>query len=103
MRKAIVLSILGTICSAVIAFADPQSPPPSPPPPPPAAAPVQPPDTHASLICEDRVITGSRLAYARDCHTQAEWEVIRRASRDYLDITRRKSLNSNQMPGGTGK
>src|ERR1043166_3449099 len=101
MRKAIVLSILGTICSAVIAFADPQSPPPSPPPPPPAAA-TQPPDTQTSLICEDRVITGSRLAYARDCHTEAEWEVIRRSGRDYLNTIRRKSLESNQMPGGTG-
>jgi hypothetical protein len=103
MRKAILLSIVGTICSAVVAFADPQSPPPSASASPSAAAPAQPPDTHSSVICEDRVVTGSRLAYARDCHTQAEWEVIRRAARDYLDITRRKSLNSNQMPGGTGK
>jgi hypothetical protein len=100
MRKALLPSIFATMFTAVVAFADPQSPPPSPPAP---AAATQPPDTKSAVICEDRVATGSRLAYARDCHTQAEWEVIRRAARDYLDITRRKSLNSNQMPGGTGK
>ena len=102
MQKVMLLAILGIAGSAVIAFADPQNPssPSSPPSPPPVSA--QPPDTHTALICQDRVITGSRLAYARDCHTEAEWEVIRRGGRDYLNTIRRRSLESNQMPGGSG-
>jgi hypothetical protein len=54
------------------------------------------------VICQDRIVTGSRLAYARDCHTQAEWDVIKRASKDYLEGIQQRALERNQIPGPGG-
>src|SRR6185503_14746653 len=46
------------------------------------------------IICRDRIATGSRLAYARDCHTRAEWEEITRLARDYINGQQLKGLNA---------
>ena len=50
------------------------------------------------IICHDRVATGSRLAYARDCHTRAEWAIITRSSQDFLNTIERNQLTSNNPP-----
>lgn len=54
------------------------------------------------LICHDRIATGSRLAYARDCHTRAEWAIITRSSRDFLNTIERNQLTSNNPPRAGG-
>jgi cytochrome c5 len=46
------------------------------------------------ITCRDRIATGSRLAYARDCHTRAEWEEITRIARDYINGQQLKGLNA---------
>jgi hypothetical protein len=46
------------------------------------------------IVCRERIVTGSRLAYARDCHTRAEWEEITRAARDYINGQQLKGLNA---------
>jgi len=67
----------------------------------PPTAPAPAPDANR-IICQDRIATGSRLAYARDCHTQAEWDVIRRSSQDYINTIEKRALNTNNPPGAAG-
>ena len=54
------------------------------------------------VICRNRIATGSRLAYARDCHTRAEWDVITRSSQDFINTIQKRALNSNNPPGAAG-
>jgi cytochrome c5 len=53
------------------------------------------------MICRDRVATGSRLSYARDCHTRAEWEMIVRESREYVNNQQLKGFNAGKPCGKT--
>jgi len=54
------------------------------------------------VICRDRMATGSRLAYARDCHTRAEWDFITRSSQDFTTGIQQRSFELNNPPGGGG-
>ncbi|MFL5236572.1 MAG: hypothetical protein ACJ8EL_03050 [Rhizomicrobium sp.] len=56
-------------------------------------------DDHNKIICRNRVATGSRLAYTRDCHTQREWDAITQTGRDYINGQQMKGLESGK-PGG---
>jgi hypothetical protein len=40
-------------------------------------------------VCEDIIVTGSRLAAKRFCGTRAEWEAKRKADRDVIDDAQR--------------
>ena len=40
-------------------------------------------------ICEDTIVTGSRLAKKRFCGTRAEWEAKKKADRDVVDDAQR--------------
>jgi hypothetical protein len=40
-------------------------------------------------VCEDIIVTGSRLATKRFCGTRAEWEAKRKADRDVIDDAQR--------------
>jgi hypothetical protein len=51
------------------------------------------------LICRNRHVIGSRIAVARDCHTQREWNEITRAARDYTNGQQLKGLEAGH-PGG---
>jgi hypothetical protein len=51
-------------------------------------------DDRDRITCRDRVVTGSRLADARDCHTRTEWDQITRATRDYINGQQLKGLNA---------
>src|SRR2546423_13025212 len=93
------LAGLSAVCSA--AFADPPTAPSSPPPPADPSPSPQARDPH-EVICHDRIATGSRLAYARDCHTRAEWDVITRSSQDFINTIQKRALNSNNPPGAAG-
>ncbi|MFL5236198.1 MAG: hypothetical protein ACJ8EL_01060 [Rhizomicrobium sp.] len=53
------------------------------------------------VICRDRVATGSRLSYARDCHTQMEWDVIARTSREYINGQQMKGFEAGKPCGKT--
>ena len=53
------------------------------------------------MICHNRVATGSRLSYARDCHTRAEWDVIHRESREYVNSQQLKGFNAGKPCGKT--
>src|SRR6476659_7111084 len=53
------------------------------------------------MICRDRVATGSRLSYARDCHTQMEWDVIARTSREYINGQEMKGFQAGKPCGKT--
>jgi len=46
--------------------------------------------------------TGSRLSYARDCHTKAEWDFITRSSQDFANGIQQRSFELNKPPGGGG-
>lgn len=52
------------------------------------------------VICHDRIATGSRLAYARDCHTRAEWDMITKEARDYINGQQLRALNAAPPLGG---
>jgi hypothetical protein len=51
------------------------------------------------LICRNRHVIGSRIAVARDCHTQREWNEITRAAREYTNGQQLKGLEAGH-PGG---
>jgi len=53
------------------------------------------------VICRDRVATGSRLSYARDCHTQMEWDIIARTSREYINGQEMKGFQAGKPCGKT--
>ena len=53
------------------------------------------------MICHNRVATGSRLSYARDCLTRAEWDVIHRESREYVNSQQLKGFNAGKPCGKT--
>jgi hypothetical protein len=53
------------------------------------------------VICHDRLATGSRLSYARDCHTQMEWDVIARTSREYISGQQMKGFEAGKPCGKT--
>jgi hypothetical protein len=53
------------------------------------------------MICHNRVATGSRLSYARDCHTRAEWDVIHRESREYVNNQQLRGFNAGKPCGKT--
>jgi hypothetical protein len=84
---------LATAAAAIaISYGDPQT----------TGTPNAPQPDPNRIICQDRIATGSRLAYARDCHTQAEWDEIHRSSQKYLQGIQQKALEKNQIPGGGG-
>jgi hypothetical protein len=56
-------------------------------------------DDRNKIICHNRVATGSRLSYTRDCHTQMEWDIITRTGRDYINGQQMKGLEAGK-PGG---
>jgi len=90
MRTLVSLAIAGI--GVAISYGDPQT----------TGTPKAPQSDPNRIICQDRIATGSRLAYARDCHTQAEWDLIKRSSRDYLQGIQQRALEKNQIPGGGG-
>jgi cytochrome c5 len=53
------------------------------------------------MICRNRMATGSRLSYARDCHTRAEWDVIHREAREYVNNQQLKGFNAGKPCGKT--
>ena len=44
-------------------------------------------------VCEDIVLTGSRLAKKRICATRAEWEELRREQRNSIDRAQTRQVN----------
>jgi hypothetical protein len=44
-------------------------------------------------VCEDVVVTGSRLAKKRVCGTKAEWEAIKKADRDVVEDAQRHAAD----------
>jgi hypothetical protein len=99
MRIAL-LSILSGVAACSAALAEPSSLNSAP------AAPVHRASAQVpaaeEVICRDRIATGSRLAYARDCHTRAEWESITHASRDLIEGIQMRGFTGNNCPVGAG-
>ncbi len=44
-------------------------------------------------ICEDVIVTGSRLAKKRFCGTRAEWEARKKADRDVVEDAQRHAAD----------
>jgi len=44
-------------------------------------------------ICEDTIVTGSRLAKKRFCGTRAEWEARKKADRDVVEDAQRHAAD----------
>jgi hypothetical protein len=44
-------------------------------------------------ICEDTIVTGSRLAKKRFCGTRAEWEAKKKADRDVVEDAQRHAAD----------
>ena len=44
-------------------------------------------------ICEDTILTGSRLAKKRFCGTRAEWEARKKADRDVVEDAQRHAAD----------
>jgi hypothetical protein len=101
MRIVTLSALLGLTAICSTALADPPSAPSTPSAPADPSTAPQAHDPH-ELICHDRVATGSRLAYARDCHTRAEWDVISRSSQDFINTIQRRALNTDNPPGASG-
>src|SRR3954467_11468132 len=101
MRIAILSALLGAAVYSA-ALAEPSNPhsAQTAPAAPPASSPVPAPNSK-EVICVDRIATGSRLAYARDCHTQAEWDTIARASQDLIVGIQSRGLTTNNCPMGS--
>ncbi|HSC18446.1 MAG TPA: hypothetical protein VLC74_05985 [Rhizomicrobium sp.] len=95
MRAFLSIAIIGF--SLATAHAEPQAQPQAPGPP----ASAQRSDADR-VICRNRMATGSRLAYARDCHTRAEWDFITRSSQDFTTGIQQRSFELNNPPGGGG-
>lgn len=95
MRAFLSIAIIGF--SLATAHAEPQAQPQA------AASPASAPPSNADrVICRNRMATGSRLAYARDCHTRAEWDFITRSSQDFTNGIQQRSFELNNPPGGGG-
>jgi len=67
-----------------------------------AAAPASQVADANEIICKSRIATGSRLAYARDCHTRAEWDTIAREAQEYAQGIQLHGFNLNNCPIGNG-
>jgi|KBSMisStandDraft_5_1062788.scaffolds.fasta_scaffold64451_3 hypothetical protein len=87
-------------CSAA-AVSDPAAPPAAPAASAPASAAQTATADRNRVICRDRVATGSRLSYARDCHTQMEWDIIARTSREYINGQEMKGFQAGKPCGKT--
>jgi len=48
-------------------------------------------------ICEDTIVTGSRLAKKRFCGTRAEWEAKKKADRDVVEDAQRHAADPCHM------
>jgi hypothetical protein len=62
----------------------------------PAAAGSQPTKAAADQnerVCEDTIMTGSRLAKKRFCGTRAEWEARKKADRDVVEDAQRHAAD----------
>lgn len=44
-------------------------------------------------VCEDTIVTGSRLAKKRFCGTRAEWEARKKADRDVVEDAQRHAAD----------
>jgi hypothetical protein len=98
--RIVVLSAVFAAAVCSVALAEPSNVQPTSPTTASAASQVRNPQ---EVVCKDRVATGSRLAYARDCHTRAEWESIARDAQDYAQGIQLHGFNLNNCPVGTGK
>lgn len=100
MRIFVLSAVFGLTVASAAAFANTPNALGSPTSPAVPGAPAASPDTPDpnEILCHDRIATGSRLAYARDCHTRAEWAIITRSSQDFLNTIERNQLTSNNPP-----
>jgi hypothetical protein len=97
--RIVVLSALFGVAACSMALAEPSDLHSAPTAPAPPMASSQVPNPH-EVICRNRIATGSRLAYARDCHTRAEWESITRSSQDFIQRVQSRGLTTNNCPAG---
>jgi len=99
MRIAIACSLLFGAALSSAALAQPSAIAPGPNAP---AAPSSQLPNPEEVICKNRVATGSRLAYARDCHTRAEWQTISRTAQDFTQGIQLRGFNLNNCPMSAG-
>ncbi|MCW3847287.1 hypothetical protein OF829_08540 [Sphingomonas sp. LB-2] len=66
--------------------------------PPPVAKPVRDPNR---VTCVNRVKTGSRTNFEQICHSQAEWDLLKRENRSVVERGQQQQNRMDRDPPGT--
>lgn len=67
----------------------------------PGAAPARPARDPNKIVCIQRLKTGSRTNFEQICHTNAEWDLLKRENRSVVERGQQQQNRMDRDPAGT--